>query len=134
MRKTGQIKFTGSDSYQIYELVRHNRAGGGLAVGVSKELQSVWVRQGEGEVETLTVMVTVSGLYVRVTNGYGPQEYDSFEKKNNFWQYLQDEVNLSNSQGIGCIFMLDTNSWLGRNFNRFDPHIQNQNGNYFLHS
>ena len=72
MRKPGNIKFSGSNLYQIYELTRSDKSGGGLAVGVSKELQSVWVRQGEGEVETLTIMVTVSGLSVRDTNGYGP--------------------------------------------------------------
>ena len=130
-RKPGQIKFEGSESYQIYELTRNDRGGGGLAIGVDKGVQSVWVRQGEGEVETLTVMVTVSGLSVRVTNGYGPQEYDSSEKKDKFWQYLQDEVNFSNTQGIGCIFMLDSNSWLGCKMIKHDPHLQNQNGKLF---
>ena len=89
----------------------------------------MWIRQGE--VETLTVMVTVSDLSVRVTNGYGPQEYDSSEKKDNFWQYLQDEVNISNTQGTGCIFMLDANSWLGCKLLKSDPHSQNHNGQLF---
>ena len=131
MRKPGNIKFSGSEKYQIYELTRSNKGGGGLAVGVSKELQSVWVRQGEGEVETLTVMVTISGLSVRVTNGYGPQEYDSSDKKDKFWQYLQDEVNISSTQGVGCIFTLDANSWLGHHVLKSDQHVQNRNGKIF---
>ena len=131
MKMSGKIKFQGSEGYQIYELTRNDRSGGGLAIGVSKKVQSVWVRQGEGEVETLTVMVNVSGLSVRVTNGYGPQEYDSKEKKENFWQYLQDEVNFCNNEGIGCIFALDANSWLGNKIISGDPHCQNQNGKIF---
>ena len=102
-----------------------------MCVGVSKELQSVWVRQGEGEVEALTVMVTVSGLSVRVTNAYGPQEYDSTEKKNQFWQYLQDEVNFSSSHGVGCIITMDANSWLGSDIMKNDVHQQNRNGKLF---
>ena len=131
MRKPGNIKFSGSNLYQIYELTRSDKGGGGLAVGVSKELQSVWVRQGEGEVEALTVMVTVSGLSVRVTNAYGPQEYDSTEKKNQFWQYLQDEVNFSGSHGVGCIITMDANSWLGSDILKNDVHQQNRNGKLF---
>ena len=86
---------------------------------------------GGRDSDSLTVMVTVSGLSARVTNGYGPQEYDNNEKKNKFWQYLQDEVSLSNTQGVGCIFMLDSNSWLGCNLMKSDPHMQNQNGKLF---
>ena len=131
MRKPGNIKFSGSELYQIYELTRNDKGGGGLVVGVSKELQSVLVRQEEGEVEALTLMVTVSGLSVRVTNGYGPQGCESSEKKDKFWQYLQDEVNLCNTQGSGCILMLDSNSWLGCKMIKYDPHVQNQNGKLF---
>ena len=131
MRKAGKIKFPGSDCYQIYELIRSDKGGGGLAVGVCKELQSVWVRQGEGEVETLTVMVSVSDLSVRVTNGYGPQEYSSKDTKEQFWQYLQDEVNISINEGVGCLIMLDANCWLGNKIIPGDPHCQNRNGKLF---
>ena len=36
VRKEGIIKFLNCDNYQIYELVRETKAGGGLAVGVLK--------------------------------------------------------------------------------------------------
>ena len=91
----------------------------------------MWVRQGQGEVEALTVMVSVSDLSVRVTNGYGPQEYDTRDKKDQFWQYLQDEVNISSNEGVGCIIMMDANSWLGDKIIKGDPHSQNQNGKIF---
>ena len=132
MQLPGKIIFQGSESYQIYELTRSSRGGGGLATRVSKSVQSVWVRQGEGEVEALTVMVKVSGLYVRVTNGYGPQEYDGPDKKDKFWQYLQDEVNICNNEGIGCLILMDGNSWLGNTVINGDPHCQNQNGKLFF--
>ena len=48
-----------------------------------------------------------------------------------FWQYLQDEVNICNDEGIGCIFALDANSQLGNDIILGDPHGQNHNGKIF---
>ena len=44
MQKAGKIKFPNSSKYQIYELVRTEKKGGGLALGVEKELNPSWVR------------------------------------------------------------------------------------------
>lgn len=39
------------DNYIIYELVRESRdGGGGLALGVSKELHPAWVREGDDNI------------------------------------------------------------------------------------
>ena len=56
--KNGQIKFDGSDTYQIYEVIREGKLGGGLAIGVDKSLSPVWVGQGEGGVEAMTISVS----------------------------------------------------------------------------
>ena len=39
-KDTGKIKI---ENYDIFELVRQNRDGGGLALGCLKELQPAWV-------------------------------------------------------------------------------------------
>ena len=131
MRKEGLIKFANSDKYQIYELIRGHKGGGGLALGIDKNLQSVWVREGEGEVEAITVVVTLKDVSVRVTNAYSPQEYDNKNKKDKFWEYLYTEVNICNKEGFACLIIFDANSWLGNKILIGDPHEQNENGRLF---
>ena len=79
----------------------------------------------------MTVCFSVEDMRIRVTNGYGPQEYDSQEKKDKFWSYLEDEVTICSTGGFGCIIAMDANSWLGKNHNSKDPHNQNINGKLF---
>ena len=52
MKEGGKLKL---ENYIIYELVRENRDGGGLALGVIKELNPAWVREGNYDVEALSV-------------------------------------------------------------------------------
>ena len=52
-------------------------------------------------------------MSIRVTNAYGPQEYDGHNKKFDFWKYLEDEGFTSDQNGAGCLIAMDGNSWLG---------------------
>ena len=132
MSKIGQIKFESSKNYQIYEHVRFSKNGGGLALGIIKELEPVWIKDGDENVEALTVRVTLgNNVNVRVTNVYGPQEYDNMEKKQRFWEYLNKEVFEAKIEGSGCIILMDGNSWLGPEIIPEDPHLQNGNGKLF---
>ena len=72
IRKPNQIKTASSKKYIIYELHRKNKSGGGLCIGVLKDLQPVWVAQGDDEVECLAVEVWVDEFPVRVVTAYGP--------------------------------------------------------------
>ena len=81
--------------------------------------------------EALTVAASVAQMPIRVTTAYGPQEYDSNEKKENFWLYLEQEVVKCTNEGYGCIIAMDSNSWLGKNHDENDPHDQNRNGKLF---
>ena len=60
-------------NFQLFKLVREEErvAGGGLMIGVDRELKSMQVRQGNDEVECLSVVVAVSGTYIRAVCGYG---------------------------------------------------------------
>ena len=81
-----------SNKYYIYELVRKDRGGGGIAIGVEKDLDPVWINEGKDGVELLTVEISLSNLNVRCICGYGPQENENVENKNKFWIQLGLEV------------------------------------------
>ena len=91
---TGQIQFQGSNSYQIYEQIRaiNPGLGGGLCIGVNKNLPSTLLREGGDEVECLSVQVQVGQQEMVVVCGYGPQLYASPERKDKFWEYLDREA------------------------------------------
>ena len=61
-------------------------------MGCLKELQPVWVREGEGLVEALSVEIFVKNLKIRCCVAYGFQESEKVENKENFWKYLDEEV------------------------------------------
>ena len=54
----GKLKL---NNYIIFELVRQNRDGGGrLALGCDTDLQPAWLREGNDEVEALSVEICFS--------------------------------------------------------------------------
>ena len=63
MKDEGKIKL---DDYVVFEKVRKNRdGGGGLALGCIKELKPIWVREGEEQVEALSVEIFVKTMKIR---------------------------------------------------------------------
>ena len=86
------------------------------------------VRQGDDEVECLTIEITAGQTKLRCVNGYGPQIGDPKERKAKFWNYLDGEVNESEDQKCGLVIEIDSNSWAGSAFIPNDPNIQNGNG------
>ena len=96
-----------------------------------KFLNPLWLKSDTDDCEAVYVQITVGHLNIRVTNAYGPQNYEDSHKKSEFWAYLENEVNIANQYNIGCLIMFDANSWLGYNFFRPDPNPQNENGRIF---
>ena len=80
MRRHGKIKTQNSEKYVIYELIRKGRAGGGLAIGVVKELNPTWVSEGDDMTEILTIQVNAQDFSIRCVGAYGPQENDHIDK------------------------------------------------------
>ena len=131
-QKNGQIKIPSLKNYQVYEHLRNDKSGGGLALCVINDLDPVWIRNGGNSVEALTVCVEAGkGIKIRITNAYGPQDYDDIDKKHKFWEYLDLEVLKSKNEGMGCLIMMDGNAWLGSKLISKDPHQQNSNGKLF---
>ena len=75
-KETGRIKL---ENYVIFELVRKSRDGGGLALGCVKELQPVFVREGDDNVEALSVEISVRNMRIRCCVAYGCQETELVE-------------------------------------------------------
>ena len=131
-----KIKARNICNYQVFELRRElareeggkGLSGGGLAVGALHELKPVLVRQGDDDVECLTIEVTTGTYKIRCVNGYGPQLGDSQKRKDMFWKYLDREVIEADLEGVGLVIEMDSNCWAGKNIIPKDPNNQNSNG------
>ena len=80
-KNSGKIKI---DNYDIFELIRTNREGGGLALGCLKSLNPVWVREGNDMVEAISVDIFIKNLKIRCCAAYGCQENDVNDRKKCF--------------------------------------------------
>ena len=113
-------------------MVRESRdGGGGLALGVAKELNPAWVREGNDKVEALSVEISVKGMQIRCCAAYGCQETDSVERKQLLWDYLDEEIFYAEQSGAGFILHFDGNLWAGEELVPGDPRPQNRNGKLF---
>ena len=66
MRKQGKIRTKVAEKYQIFELVRIERQGGGLAIGAVKDLEPIWIAEGDDEVEILVIEIKVEDLNLAI--------------------------------------------------------------------
>ena len=110
-KSTGKLKL---ENFVIFELVRQNREGGGLALGCAQELQPVWLREGDDEVEALSVEIILQKMKIRCVVAYGCQENDNIVRKEAFWNYLDEDVFQADISGSGFILQFDGNFWAGK--------------------
>ena len=73
-------------------------------MGVDKNFESTLINQGNDDTEVISVQVVVGEVPIRVILGYGPQESAEKEKKDKFWEFVENEINLAEIQGEGIIF------------------------------
>ena len=64
LKKQGRIKTQETQKYQIFELNRTSKNGGGLAIGALDAVNPVWIREGNDEVEILVVDISVNVLKI----------------------------------------------------------------------
>ena len=122
----GKHKFPG---YITYEHLRSEKtAGGGILLAIVKDLSPALVRDGGKNVEAITVDINVKKMQISCVTAYGPQEKDTSEKKEMFWQYLEEDAMRANNEGKRFILQGDLNSWLGNKLIPNDPRQQNDNG------
>ena len=123
-------------NYQVFELRREKTkeeggkgiSGGGLAVGALHDLKPVLIRQGNDDVECMTIQVVTGCTTFRCVVGYGPQKDDSPQRKQDFWNYLDQEVASAKNDNIGLVIQIDSNAWAGNQVIPNDPNAQNGNG------
>ena len=73
-RKQGKIGADSLKNYQVYQLIRKNSQGGGLAIVAHKNFNPVWVGEGNDNIEVLAIQISVQEMKIRCVNAYGPQE------------------------------------------------------------
>ena len=126
------IKCEASNNFNIYYLSRQDSQGGGLALGVQKDIESTLVTEGNDETEVLSVQVVVGKIPVRIVLGYGPQENAPIDKKNRFWEAIEKEVSQAEIEGHGVLLQMDGNLHAGSALVKGDPNPQNRNGKLFM--
>ena len=134
VKTVGQIQSETVKLYQLYEQIRSDNPGqgGGLCLGVTKDLTSTLLREGDEEVECLTIQVNLGHEYLVMVNGYGPQMVASQAKKERFWEYLDREVEEASREDKMLVIQMDANCWLGANIIPGDPNLSaNYNGKLF---
>ena len=102
-KSEGKLKL---ENYEIFELTRKTKEGGGLAIGCINSLSPVWVREGNENSEALSIEIFVNKFKIRCCAAYGPQETDRIEKKNQFWDYLYEEVSIAKTQDLYSFYIL----------------------------
>ena len=100
-----------------------------MALGCLKELQPIWVREGDDQVETLSINIFVQKMKIRCCVAYGCQESEYIDKKEAFWNYLDEEVEEATTTGAGLVIQFDGNLWAAvKSFQMTpDPKIETEN-------
>ena len=126
------IKCEALGDYQVFSLSRQKSQGGGLAVGVNKMLESTLIKEGDDDTEVISVLVVVGNIPIRVIGAYGVQENASKDKKEKFWNFIEEEVRQAENNGEGIIIQMDGNLHAGEKLVKNDPNPQNMNGKLFM--
>ena len=121
-----------TDKFQIFYLNRKNSMGGGIAVGIDKDIESTLVREGDDNIEAMVLQVVLGTIPVKLVVAYGPQENALKEKKESFWEFLEDEANKAEMEDHGLIIQMDGNLHAGPELIKEDPNPQNTNGKLFM--
>ena len=74
MKTQGKIRTKKSFKYQVFELIRKSRSGGGIAIGAVNDLNPVWISEGDDDIEILAIQIEVKEFRIRCIVAYGPQE------------------------------------------------------------
>ena len=66
----GRLNF--DKNFKVYELLRKNRSGGGLALGCHKSLQPAWANEGDDMMEFLSIYIHLKNIKIGCCMAYGP--------------------------------------------------------------
>ena len=100
-------------------------------MGVHKDIESALVGEGNDDTEALVVQAVLGSIPVKIVVAYGPQENAKKEKKEKFWNFIEDEVKKAEIDEHGLIIQMDGNLHGGPDLIKKDPNPQNKNGKLF---
>ena len=95
------------------------------------KILSTLIRDGDDDIEVISVQVEIGGIPIRIIVGYGPQENEKIEKKRNFWNFVENEIHEAELNDHGIILQMDGNLHAGE-LVKNDPNPQNKNGKLFM--
>ena len=97
----------------IFDKVRLEKGGGGIAVAARTELNPVLLSEAEGVIDAITIDISTRNMIISCTSAYGPQTTATKETKNKFWDYLSNAASSAKIAGKGFIMQGDLYSTLG---------------------
>ena len=127
-----QLKGGSLDEFQVYYLSRQKSQGGGIALGINKMFESTLLNSGDDDTEAISVLVVVGSIQIRVVAAYGVQENATKERKEKFWDFIEEEISQAENENQGLIIQMDGNLHAGDKLIKNDPNPQNQNGKLFF--
>lgn len=125
LKRKGALKCEG---FQIFELVRKDSEGGGLATGILEEFEPVLIFEGDDETEILVVEIALNNQQIQVINAYGPQETHSLERRLKFYVELEKIIETAKTEDKSIVIEMDANAKLGDEIINLDPHKISENG------
>ena len=116
------------EGYQLFPAVRSKRQGGGILVAIKYGLcSSIMVDKGD-EAEFITVCLRFDDQHIRLVLVYGPQENDSVNKIQDFYDSISVQVERVNLAGDSVFLVGDFNAKLGAEIIRGEIHQMSNNG------
>ena len=114
----------------IFDEVRMNKKGGGVAVSAKPELNPGLVSEVKGDIVAVTVDINTN-TSISCTSAYGPQAKATTDAKTDFWSYLSNGASSARNAGKGFILQGDLNATLGPCIVPGDLNQKNENGKPF---
>ena len=132
--KCDQANTLKMDGFIIFDKVRINKGGGGVAIAAKRELNPVLVSEADGDIDAITIDINTKNISIACTSAYGPQNSASTEIKTHFWEYLNSAALIARNAGKGFLLQGDLNVTLGSTMISGDRNPQNDNAGFISFS
>ena len=108
--------------YQIFQLNRAGRLGGGLLSAIDEALDPVLINAGDDDAEILVVQIKVGHIDIRIFNAYRPQE-DEKSSSMKFWLCLEKEI-MKKQENCCMLIDMDANAKIGTKFQSLSENVK----------
>ena len=119
------------DSFIIFEKVRVNKGGGGVAIAAKTKLNPVLLSEAGGDIDAIKIDINTKNISIAGTSAYGPLNSASAETKTKFWNYFQTAASSARNTGQASILQGDLNATLGSTIIPGHKNQKNYNGRLF---